>query len=81
MLQFYVESQLEKYAMIGAGSAIVKNVPDYALVVGKPERKIGWVDEKGNRLKFDTSGKVNAEDFILIRKKLVLSEEIRRLQL
>lgn len=30
-----------KYAMIGAGSVVTKNVPDYAIVAGNPERIIG----------------------------------------
>ena len=32
-----------KYALIGAGSVVTHNVPDYALVVGVPARQIGWV--------------------------------------
>jgi UDP-2-acetamido-3-amino-2,3-dideoxy-glucuronate N-acetyltransferase len=39
-----------KYSLIGAGSVVVKNVPDYGLVVGNPARQIGWVDKEGNRL-------------------------------
>jgi UDP-2-acetamido-3-amino-2,3-dideoxy-glucuronate N-acetyltransferase len=41
---------LGKYCMIGAGSVVTKDVPDYALVVGNPARIIGKVDEKGNRV-------------------------------
>lgn len=39
-----------KYAFIGAGAVVTKNVPDYALVVGNPAKQIGWMDEKGDRL-------------------------------
>jgi len=39
------------YAMIGAGSVITKDVPDYALVVGNPGRRIGWICRCGIRLK------------------------------
>jgi UDP-2-acetamido-3-amino-2,3-dideoxy-glucuronate N-acetyltransferase len=39
-----------EYAMIGAGSVITKNVPDYALVVGNPGKQIGRVDKEGNRI-------------------------------
>jgi UDP-2-acetamido-3-amino-2,3-dideoxy-glucuronate N-acetyltransferase len=38
-----------EYAMIGAGSVVTKNVPDYALIVGNPGRQIGRVDKEGNR--------------------------------
>ena len=42
-----------KYAFVGAGCVVTKNVPDYALVVGNPSRQIGWVSEFGNKLDFD----------------------------
>jgi UDP-2-acetamido-3-amino-2,3-dideoxy-glucuronate N-acetyltransferase len=38
------------YAMIGAGSIITKDVPDFALVFGCPAKIKGWVDEKGNKM-------------------------------
>ncbi|MFY8019599.1 MAG: acyltransferase [Bacteroidia bacterium] len=41
------------YAMIGAGTVVIKDVPDYALVVGNPARQIGWVSEHGNKLNFN----------------------------
>lgn len=45
-----------KFAFIGAGSVVTKNIPDYALVVGNPARQLGWMSEYGHRLTFDTSG-------------------------
>jgi UDP-2-acetamido-3-amino-2,3-dideoxy-glucuronate N-acetyltransferase len=40
-----------EYAMIGAGSVVTKNVPEYALIVGNPGRQTGWVDKEGNTIK------------------------------
>lgn len=46
-----------EYAMIGAGAVVTKAVSAYALVVGNPARRIGWVSEYGHRLDFDDKGK------------------------
>lgn len=48
---------LGKHCMIGAGSVVTKDVPDYALVVGTPGRVVGWVSEAGKKLKFNNEGK------------------------
>lgn len=45
-----------KYALIGAGAVVTKDVADYALVVGNPAKQIGWVGEYGHRLVFDDQG-------------------------
>ena len=41
-----------KYALVGAGAVVTKNVPDYALVVGNPSRIMGYVCRCGDRLNF-----------------------------
>jgi len=39
-----------EYAMVGSGSVVTKDVPDYALVAGNPARQIGWVCKCGSKL-------------------------------
>jgi UDP-2-acetamido-3-amino-2,3-dideoxy-glucuronate N-acetyltransferase len=45
-----------RFAFIGAGSVVLRDVPDYALIVGNPGRQIGWMSEFGERLHFDETG-------------------------
>ncbi|HPY81904.1 MAG TPA: acyltransferase [Bacteroidales bacterium] len=43
-----------KYALIGAGAVVTKDVKPYALIVGNPGKQIGWVSEYGHTLSFNT---------------------------
>lgn len=45
-----------KYAFIGAGAVVTKEIPDYALVVGNPAKQMGWMSEFGEKLIFDQEG-------------------------
>ena len=45
-----------KFAFIGAGAVVTKDVADYALVIGNPARQTGWISEYGHSLKFDDKG-------------------------
>jgi len=45
-----------KYAFVGAGAVVIKNIPDYALVVGNPSRQTGWMSEFGHKLIFNKEG-------------------------
>ena len=50
-------NDIGRYAFVGAGAVITKEVPDFALFVGNPAKQIGWVSEYGHRLTFDDVGK------------------------
>ena len=39
-----------RYAFVGAGSVVTKDVPDYALVVGNAATQIGWMSRHGHKL-------------------------------
>ena len=48
-----------EYALIGSGAVINRDVKPYALMVGVPAKKIGWVGISGNTLEFQDN---TAED-------------------
>ena len=55
------EVTIGRYAFIGAGAVVNKDVPDYALMVGVPARQIGWMSEYGEQLDLPLSGHKEAQ--------------------
>lgn len=42
-----------RYAFIGAGAVVTKDVADYALLIGNPAKHVGWMSEFGHKLLFE----------------------------
>lgn len=56
------------YALIGAGSAVTKSVPDYGIVYGNPARLKGWICECGYKLnEFLVCGKCGKK-YVMVKK-------------
>ncbi|WP_295555969.1 acyltransferase [uncultured Hyphomicrobium sp.] len=45
-----------EFAFIGAGSVVNRDVPAYALMIGVPAQRIGWMSEHGERLNLPAEG-------------------------
>jgi len=67
-------NSIGKYALIGSGAVISRDVPDFALMVGVPAKQIGWVSRTGNRLQFSNGKAIDKDDgseYILEDDKVV----------
>ena len=49
---------LGRYAFVGAGAVVTRDIPDYALVYGNPARIQGWMCQCGIQLTFENDGEV-----------------------
>ena len=47
---------LGEYSFIGAGAVVTSDVPAYALMVGVPARRVGWICQCGERLQLRSGG-------------------------
>ncbi len=57
-----------KYALIGAGSVVTKNVVDHSLVFGNPAKKEGWVGKLGYKLDENFFCKFEKKSYLFLKK-------------
>ena len=63
-------NKIGKYSLIGAGTVVTKNVPDFALFVGNPGKVIGWVNKEGIKLSFRSDGNSSCGRYKLLNDKV-----------
>ena len=67
-----------RHAFVGAGAVVSRDVADFALVVGAPARRIGWVSRHGERLAFvndEAACAATGERYALRDGRCVLASE------
>ena len=59
------------YSIIGAGSVVTRDVPDFAKIIGNPGKIVGWVDKAGSPLLFNKNRKSKCGKFELKNDRVV----------
>lgn len=67
-------NNLGRYSFIAAGAVVTKDVPDFALMVGTPAKRVGWMSKAGVRLGTDLICEIDGSRYIEISENLL--EEI-----
>ena len=60
-----------KFSLIGAGAVVTKDVQDYALMVGNPAKRTGWVSEFGVKLDKDLICRHSGQEYLKKNNSLI----------
>ena len=69
--------KIGRYALIGAGSVVTRNVPDFALVYGAPAKIHGWVSKSGVKLGEDLICPETGERYQIMQDGLIEMQDSR----
>lgn len=65
---------LGEYCFIGAGAVVTKDVPAYAMMVGNPARRVGWMSRAGEKLGPDLVCPRTGERYVVMGNALAPRE-------
>ncbi|MBF0339629.1 MAG: Gfo/Idh/MocA family oxidoreductase [Magnetococcales bacterium] len=71
--------RLGQWSLIGAGSVVTRDVPDFAIMAGNPARRIGWMSRHGEKLPLPISGQGSALCPVTRERYLLEGERLRLL--
>lgn len=67
-------NNLGKYCFIAAGAVVTKDVPAFALMVGNPAKRVGWMSKAGKKLNSDMICPITQKKYIYIDENNIEEE-------
>tara|TARA_B100000900_G_C20572576_1_gene713901 strand:- start:565 stop:1149 length:585 start_codon:yes stop_codon:yes gene_type:complete len=67
-------NNLGKYCFIAAGAVVTKDVPAFALMVGNPAKRVGWMSKAGEKLDADMICPITQKKYIYLDENNIEEE-------